>query len=141
MKTWSRLGTILSRLPTTSQFVKDTRLDPEVADQALAEQEARRNKRVPPRKWRPDLAEWGAAEELLALVADRIEHLSVLIANLPATMNGKRGKNKPGPAYPRPRTAIEEAERRRRVRMFEELDADVREAQERWRQLQAGTAS
>jgi hypothetical protein len=140
-KSWRRLRNILGRLPTTSAFVKAQRLDPEVADEAVAEQQARKERDQPQRQWRPDLAEWGPTEELLATLTDRMGELETLIANLPAAMQGKKGKAKPPPPYPRPKTAMDEADKRRRLKYFEELDADVREAQERWRQQQAGAAS
>jgi len=137
LKTWSRLGTILSRLPSTSQLVKAQRLDLDVAERVLDEQEERDRRGWPKPQWRPDLAEWGPGEEVLATLADRIGELEALIANLPHAMNGKKGKAKPPKAYARPKTGLEEAEKRRRVRRFYELDAEVQEAQQRWRDLQA----
>jgi hypothetical protein len=132
----------VGRLPSTSQFVKDQRLDPENAEHALDDQEERDRRGWPQRQWRPDLAEWGPTEEVLATLTDRMGELEALIANLPHAMNGKKGKAKPPKPYPRPKTGIEEAEKRRRVRRFYELDAEVQEAQQRWRDMQAaGSAS
>ena len=137
LKTWRRLGTILSRLPSTSELVKAQRLDPEVAERTLDDREERDRRGWPQPQWRPDLAEWSPTEEVLATLADRMGELEALIANLPHAMNNKKGKAKPPKPYPRPKTGLEEAERRRRLRRHYELDAEVQEAQQRWRDLQA----
>jgi hypothetical protein len=117
--------------------VKAKRLDTKAAMEQIDEEEARERRGLPVPQWRPDLAEWGPTEELLATLADRIGDLEVIMANMPWSMNGKKGKHKVGPRYPRPKSGREQAERLRRVQRHNELDAEVQEAQQRWREMQA----
>jgi hypothetical protein len=140
-QSWRRFMVLVNRLPTTSHFVAAQKRDPETADKILAEQEEADAAGRPRPLWRPLITEWSNTDELLALQADRIGELEAMIQNLPFVLRGKKGKAKPPKRYARPETALEQAEFRRRLRYFESVDEDVQEAQERYRQQQAGTAS
>ncbi len=111
-----------------------------MADRILDEQAERDRRGIPRLAHGADSAEWSEEAEVSAAVFDRLGELEAMLQNLPATMRGKKGKAKPPKRYPRPKTGMDEAERRRRLAHFEDLDRDVQAAQELWRRQQAGEA-
>lgn len=136
VRPWRQLRRLLSQLMEhqESHFVAAQKTDPDlVANLAerLAQDKANGKRRKP---WRPRAVGWSQDTELIARLLDRTGELLSVMADQPVP-NGKR-KNKPPKPFPRPETAHEKAELIARTRYFESLDADVREAQERYRQQQ-----
>jgi hypothetical protein len=127
---WRRLRVILDRLPRNSRYVLAKKNDPEIAlEVARAQREARAAGKGG--RWHPPADEWDTSAELLATVADRLGEVEALLASMPVATD-KHGKpvkrQKPPKEFPRPLSAIEEADRVLGEQHVEEIIADVEAA-------------
>lgn len=118
---------ILDHLPPTSHYMIAKRNDPDVA---LTIAEAMREARATGQGsgYRPPAEEWDTPTDLLAMIADRLGEIEALLASMPVATdkNGKPVKRaKPPKQVPRPRTAIEEAERVLSEAHVDDIIADV----------------
>ena len=98
---WRYLLDLIDGLPAASRTRAAMLTDPRVAEEYLRSPAARRRGE----SWAPDLTEWSLVPQLLAAIIDRLdEQRAVSIA---ATGN----KPKKGKPFPRPRTAMDDAQR------------------------------
>lgn len=105
--------------------------DPEIAEAILDRREERKKKGLAATPYRPSPYEWGLPAILLKAILDRLGELVAVEGSQPLPKGVKM--KKPPKAFPVPQTAIEKAEFARRVAYFESIDAEVQEAQERYR--------
>jgi hypothetical protein len=106
LKTWRRLALIIQNLPEHSHFRIAVRNDPE---NALAVASAQREARAAGTggKWHPPAEEWDLRTELEARLLDRLGEVVSLLADLPVAV---KKRHKPPKPFPRPYSAVEEAE-------------------------------
>lgn len=119
---------IVDGLPSTSHYVIARKNDPETAAHVL---ELGALGRLP--KWRPPATEFDLHAEIQARVLDRLGEAVALLSDLPIA--GKRREGRPPPQFPRPMSAVAEAERQAALAHYDEIVSDVEAAQERYRQL------
>jgi hypothetical protein len=125
LKTWRRLALIISNLPEHSHFRTAVRNDP---DNALAQAHAQREARAAGTegKWRPPAEEWDIRAELDARLLDRLGEVVSLLADLPVAV---KKRHKPPKSFPRPYSAIEEAEQQLAAEHIDEIIEYVEEGQ------------
>lgn len=138
-RSWLELGRFLRELRhhENSHFMVAQMNDPEMARRIWEEQQ-RREKRTGKRRspWRPSAYEWGVVPTLLTVIIDRLGELLAVEASQPLPQKAKRLK--PPKPFPGPSSAMERVEWEARLAYFESLDAEVQEAQERYRQEHGG---
>jgi hypothetical protein len=123
LKTWRRLAVIIERLARAPQshYTLATQNDPEFAlEQARRRREARRTGTGG--GYRPPAEEWDTRTELEARVWDRLGEILAVLADQPAATKKRRKPPKP---FPRPYSAVEEAEDMLAEEHVEEIIADV----------------
>lgn len=113
-----------------SNFTRARKEDPELVRRAL-EWRAQHPERAG--GGRPPAADWNMVTELLARVLDRLGELVAVEASRPLP-KGTKPKRPPKP-FPRPYTVQERIELEVRAEYLASIEADVAEAQERYRQL------
>ncbi len=125
-----RLAVILGHLGSDSHFVKARKEDPEEIRRVLEW-----NRQHPERatSGRPPAADWNLGTELQARILDRLGELLAVQASHPLP-KGTRAKKPPRP-FPRPATVQERVELEFRAVNLASIEADVAQAQERYRQL------
>ena len=138
-RSWFQLGRFLRQLShhANSHFMVEQANDPDVARLLYErrQQAGKTEKRA--RKYRPSAYEWGVVPNLLKAILDRLGELEAIEASHPLPPKVKRLK--PPKGYPLPETAMERVELAARIAYFESLDAEVQEAQERYRQEHGST--
>lgn len=123
LKTWRRLALIIEKLQqsSTSHYTIAVQNDPELAlERARRQREARASGTGG--RYRPPAEEWDARTELDARLLDRLGEAVALLSDMP-TATKKRSK--PPKQYPRPWSAVEEAEKALAEEHVEEIIADV----------------
>jgi hypothetical protein len=117
LKTWRRLALIIANLPPTSHFVTARNNDP---DNALAQAELQREARAAGTlgKWHPPAEEWDTRTEIEARLLDRMGEVLAVLGDMP--MATKR-RSKPPKPFPRPYSAVEEAEQQLAVEHIAEI--------------------
>jgi hypothetical protein len=125
LKTWRRLALIINNLPEHSHFRIAVRNDP---DNALAMAEVQREARAAGTegRWQPPAEEWDLRTELDARLLDRLGEVVSLLADLPVAV---KKRHKPPKPFPRPYSAIEEAEQRLAAEHIAEIIDYVEEGQ------------
>jgi hypothetical protein len=123
LKTWRRLAVIVNRLAesSTSRYAIAVENDPELAvEKARAQREAR--KTGTGGGYRPPAEEWDARAVLEAQMVDRLGEMLAVLADMPMATKKRRKPPKP---WPRPWSAVEEAEQLLAEEHIEEIIADV----------------
>jgi hypothetical protein len=106
LKTWRRLAVIISRLPEHSHYRTAVRNDPEFAlEQARWQREARAAGTAG--RWHPPAEQWDLRAELEARLLDRLGEAVALLGDMPM---GTKKRSKPPKPFPRPKSAVDEAE-------------------------------
>jgi hypothetical protein len=123
---WRKLRLLLDRLPGTSAYREALLNDPEFAEYVAAQPEI---DGPPPR---PALSEYDPTRAALDDIFDRLGEV------VAAVYIAAGGKAKPPPARLRPVTEVDRVRGRRERAAHDDLVAEVRAAQERWKQRREG---
>ena len=83
-----------------------------------------------PPQWYPRGEDVSLTDELLMVLVDRLGALYAVESSQPLQPGGKR--QKPPPAFPRPVRELDRARARAEQQYLDELDDDVKAAQQRW---------
>lgn len=100
---------LIHQLPQASRFHAAVANDPEHVEAVIKAQGGQQQ------AYRPPLAEWDSAHEMLAMISDKLE----LLANITLRANGA-SPDKPS-ITPRPKTAFADVEQRIKVEKHEAL--------------------
>ena len=126
-RSWAKLARLIDRLPSDSHYMAAIAEDDEVAEAWLrANPESGEKRRA---GVRPKWTDMSAEAQLLMAVVERLDTLSHQVG----------GIEKPPKPLPRPASALERVRRRMVERSHEALVAEVREAQQRWKERHASS--
>lgn len=115
---WRKLLSLIDHLPPNSYYHQAVMNDPEHAAAIVAQQARAKAEGKDTGTGKPPLSTWSAEVSMMAKVLDAVRHLQYLTV----AVNGSKNAQPPKPE-PRPGTALEAADRKRRQADHEKLTA------------------